>query len=283
MKVGNMKKYLVIGICLLIFITVFSLFLFNNADNRLITENREELKSITIQICDEKGNVEKSIIISDQVHMYSIYDHLNSTNTHINKDAPQIEGSIKILLTYSYAYDDQNGKQDIVFWGTDNNFYRYGDNNYVLGKNAELHSLLTDLFEKVELEMISEDQRQPKSITIREYEGNNVKSTIYLKDTEKIDYIFSNLETIQTKAILYPGEISELALDTEYEIILEYDDQENIIVFTGTETSDTFYKYSKTVSSSGGEGYIYGKNSELYKFIETLFENHKPIVSEGDI
>lgn len=273
MKVRNVKKILII--VLLVVITIFSFFSFMKFNKRLITENRDELKSITIQKCDKNGNVEKSVIISDQIYMYSIYDSLSSTKTVTHKSTPKIQKNMKLLLTYSYAYDDQSGKEDIVFLGEDNNVYRYEANRYVLGKNAELHDLLNDLFENVELEMVSKNQCKPKSITICEYEGTSVKSKISIKDTENINYIFSNLKTIETKAILYPNEFSALALDTEYELVLEYEDQENIIIFTGTETVDTFYRYSKTISSNGEEGYVYGKNFVLYEFIVTLFENHR--------
>lgn len=289
MKVSNKKIFICTGICLLAAILIFSIFYLminntnhNNADNRLITENKEELKSITIQLCDEKGDAEKTIIISDPEYMNSIYDYLSSTNTVINKSDSQIEGNIKILLTYSYAYDDQNGKQDIVFWEAENSFYRYADGDYVFGENADLHNLLTDLLKDVELKMISENQSQPQKITIREYEGSDVKSTLSLTDTESISFIFSGLGTIETKAVLYPGEMSELALDTEYELILEYEDQKNVVVFTGTETAGAFYRYSATVSPSGAEGYVYGKNSALYEFVAALFENEKTTISDSD-
>ncbi len=93
MKVSNRKNFLIIGICLLVVVSVFPFLLFNNnADKPLITENRDELKSITIQIRDKNGNTEKTVIISDSVYMNSIYDHLSSTNTVIHKGTPPMEG-----------------------------------------------------------------------------------------------------------------------------------------------------------------------------------------------
>lgn len=89
-------------------------------------------------------------------------------------------------------------------------------------------------------------------------------------------------EPHQWKGILYPDHLSAFELDIEYELILEYEDQENIIIFNGTETPDTFYRYSKTISSSGEEGYVFGKNNALYERIVALFENHQPTVSQGN-
>lgn len=274
MNVSYKKSIFIIGVCLLVVISIFlSIYLIKiNSDNRLVTGEREELKSITIQIYNENESAEKAIIISDIEHMYSIYDHLSSTSTIIKMDNPQTKGNVKILLTYSYPYDDQSGKQDVVFWETDSNFYCCKNNGYVFGRSTELQNLLNALLGTTELKMVGENQGHPKKIIIREYKGIDVESTITLTDTEKINFIFSNLGTIETRAILYPGEMSGLALDTEYELILEYDEQEDIVIFTGTETANTFYRYTKTISSSGEEGYVYGENSVLYDYIVNLLD-----------
>lgn len=276
MKVSKKKKYLIMGICLLAVIAVFLLFLLihknRNVDHRIVTGDREELKSITIQLCDQEENAEKDIIITDAVYMDSIYDLLHSTDTVVKKKKPQTENQIKILLTYSYTYDHHSGEEDVVFWDTESRFYRCEDNRYMLEKNAELHDLLTGLLENVELELVSDEQRLPKTITVRRYEGSKVTSTVSLEDTETIQPIFSNLQTIETKAILYPSELSAFALDTEYELILEYDDRDSIVIFNGTETPETFYRYTHTIGSGGEEGYVFGKSDALYQLITILFE-----------
>lgn len=276
MKVSKKKKFLIMGICLLAVIAFFSLFLVihknRNADHCIVTGDREELKSVTIQLCDQEGNAEKDIIITDSVYMDSIYDLLHSTDTVVKKKKPQTENQIKILLTYAYAYDHHSGEEDVVFWDTESRFYRCEDHRYVLGKNAELHDLLTGLLENVELELVGDEQRPPKKITVNHYEGSEVTSTVSFEDAKTIQHIFFHLQTIETKAILYPSELSAFALDTEYELTLEYDDRDNIVIFNGTETPETFYRYTNTISSGGEEGYVFGKSDVLYQLITTLFE-----------
>ena len=276
MKLSKKKKYLIMGISLLAVVVLIPLFLLTlkerSVDHRMVTGDREELKSVTIRLCDQEGNAEKDIIITDSVHMDSVYDLLHSTDTVVKKKKPQTENQIKILLTYAYAYDHHSGEEDVVFWDTESYFYRCEDHRHLLEKNVELCDLLTGLLENVALELVSEEQRLPQKITLRQYEGSKVISAVSLEDGQIIRMMFSDLKAIETKAILYPSELSALALDTEYELTLEYDDQDDIVIFSGTETPETFYRYTNTVSSDGEKGYVFGGSDALYQLITALFE-----------
>ena len=122
----------------------------------------------------------------------------------------------------------------------------------------------------MELELVSDEQRPPQKMTVNQYEGSEVTSTVSLEDAETIQHIFSHLPTIETKAILYPSELPAFALDTEYKMTLEYDDQDDIVIFNGTETPETFYRYTNTFSSGGEEGYVFGKSDALYQLMTAI-------------
>ncbi len=91
MKLSKKKKYLIMGISLLAVVVLIPLFLLTlkerSVEHRIVTGDREELKSITLQLCDQEGNAEKDIIITDTVYMDSIYDHLYSADTVVKKTA----------------------------------------------------------------------------------------------------------------------------------------------------------------------------------------------------
>lgn len=276
MKVTNKRRIPIIGICLLAVVSVF-LFLAarsaikGNAAGGLTTESRDELKKVTLRICDEKGKGVTPITITDQEYMYSIYDHLSSIKTNAKTNGVCVEESFTLVLTYAYEYDaDHSGKQDIILWGTDDTFYRQGCDGLVFGESAQLHELLTGLYENVELGLVSEGLDKPTGITVCKHDGADMKLAAAIEDTETIDRIYSYLQSVDTAAILYPSALSQWSLDTEYELILEYENQEKTTIFIGTETPDTFYRYSGTVSSGGEEGYIWGKNTELYELITAL-------------
>ena len=284
MKVIKDKKYIFIWTILFVVILIALLyFTMNTFSNQLTTESKEELKSITLQLCDEKGDITRSIVISDSEYMNQIHDYLTSVKTGFSNSKMGNEGDCRLVFTYAYAYDGKSGKQDVVLWGTDNLFYRRENNGYVYGESAKLHNFITNLLGNAELGLVRNGYDLIESITIYEYEGTEIKSSLSILDVETINTIYSYLESIDTKVILYPGEMSEWTLDTEYELILKYENQDIVIIFTGTESVGTFYRYTETFSSNGEEGYVYGKHTALHELIVALMKKQQATVSDSDV